>query len=131
MYPIACECGVDAFFYWDMTYAEISESIKSFQKRQEVDLQFNAVISYHQANLLSHLIGIQFGSKQAQKELYEAYPGIFPKQEKQAEQQRIKQQKWQVMKARIDAYAAEKRKRGESRGNDARRTASTDNGGNI
>ncbi|GGA31700.1 hypothetical protein [Psychrobacillus lasiicapitis] len=118
---------MDAVSFWDMTYAEIYTSIKAYQKRKETDLQTQAVISYHQANLLSHLIGIQFGSKQAQKELHEAFPGIFPKLEKQAEQQRIKQQKWQVMKARIDAYAAEKRKRGESRGNDARRTANTDN----
>lgn len=131
MYPIACECGVDAFFYWDMTYAEISETIKAFQKRQEVDLQFKAVISYHQANLISHLVGISLGSKQQQKEIQEAFPGIFPDLEKQAKAQLVKQQNWQLMKARIDAYAAEKRKRGESHGNDARGTANTDNDGNV
>lgn len=110
-----------------MSYAEIYASIKAYQKRKEADLQERAVISYHQANLITHLVGISFGSKQESKELHEAFPGFFPQLEKQAELQRVKQQNWQVMKARIDAYAAEKRKRGESRGNDARRTADTDN----
>lgn len=122
---------MDAFFYWDMTYAEISETIKAFQKRQEVNLQFQAVISYHQANLISHLVGISLGSKQQQKEIQEAFPGIFPDLEKQVKAKLVKQQKWQLMKARIDAYAAEKRKRGESRGNDARGTADSNHNRDI
>lgn len=118
---------MDAVFYWDMSYGEILAAIKAFQKRQTADLQYQAIISYRQANLISHLVAISLGSKQQEKEIQEAFPGIFPELEKQAQAQLIKQQNWQLMKARIDAYAAEKRKRGESRGNDARRTANTDN----
>lgn len=109
---------MDAVFYWDMTYREILAAIKGRAKRQEVELQYQSVIAYHQANLIQHLIGISLGSKQSPQELHEAFPGIFPELEKRAQQQLVKQQNWQVMKARIDAYAAEKRKRGRLNGDD-------------
>ncbi|MEC1177615.1 hypothetical protein P9B03_03890 [Metasolibacillus meyeri] len=110
---------MDAVFYWDMTYAEILAAIKGNAKRQETKLQYESVIAYHQANLISHLVGITLGSKQPLKEIHEAFPGIFPELEKRAEQQKVKQQNWELMKARIEAYAAEKKKRGGgSYGND-------------
>ncbi|GLC88704.1 hypothetical protein [Lysinibacillus piscis] len=103
---------MDAVFYWDMTYAEILAVIKGHVKRQEVELQYQSIVAYHQANLISHLVGIALGSKQQPKEIHEAFPSIFPELEKRAEQQKIKQQNWELMKARIETYAAEKRKRG-------------------
>lgn len=133
MYPIACQCGVDAFFYWDMTYAEISTAINAFQEKRKDQLQMDSIIAYHQANQIAHLVSIALGSKQPQKEIYEAFPKIFPELEKQAEVQKIKQQNWQIMKARVEAYAAnmkERRKRGEQHGNDARRTSNPNYDGN-
>lgn len=118
LYPIAIQSGVDAVFYWEMTYAEILAAIKGSAKRQEVELQHQSIIAYHQANLISHLVSISLGSKQSHPELHEAFPGIFPELEKRAEMQKVKQQNWQIMKARIDAYAAEKRKRGGLNGDD-------------
>lgn len=121
---------MDAVFYWEMTYGEILAAIKGFNKRQETDLQSKAIINYHQSNLIAHLVGIQLGSKQAPQELHEAFPGIFPELERKAEIERIKQQNWQIMKARVEAYAAhlaEKRKRGEDHGNDIRGTANSNN----
>ncbi|MEK4628112.1 hypothetical protein MKZ17_07885 [Solibacillus sp. FSL R7-0682] len=109
---------MDAVFYWDMTYKEITTSIVGYSKRQEANMRIESVISYHQANLISHLVGMIAGSKQAPKALHEAYPGIFPDLEEKAAQQ-VKQQPWQVSKARIEAYAAELRKRGEKHGNNA------------
>ncbi|ATP40697.1 hypothetical protein CSE16_11915 [Solibacillus sp. R5-41] len=109
---------MDAVFYWDMTYKEILAAIKGKSKRQEAELQYQSIIAYHQANLISHLVGISLGSKQNPQALHEAFPGVFPELEKQAQLQLVKQQNWQIMKARIDAYAAEKRKRGEKNGDD-------------
>ncbi|GEM_PF-2934400 len=114
---------MDAVFYWDMTYKEIFAAIKGFSKRQEIELQTKSIIAYHQANLISHLVGISLGSKQAPKEIHEAFPAIFPELEQKAQLQQVRQQNWQLMKARIEAYAFEKRKRGEDRGNDVRRTS--------
>ncbi|MEG0450956.1 MAG: hypothetical protein RR595_13955 [Lysinibacillus sp.] len=109
---------MDAASFWDMTYVEITVAIKAHVKRQEVDLQYQSIIAYHQANLISHLVGISLGSKQSPQELHEAFPGIFPELEKRAEMQQVKQQNWELMKARVEAYAAEKRKRGRPNGDD-------------
>lgn len=118
LYPIAVEGGVDAVFYWDMTYAEILAAIKGSAKRRETELQYQSIIAYHQSHLISHLVGISLGSKQSPQALHEAFPGIFPDLEKRAKVQQVKQQNWELMKARIEAYAAEKRKRGGLNGDD-------------
>ncbi|MBE1554809.1 hypothetical protein [Sporosarcina limicola] len=114
---------MDAVSFWDMTYAEISAAIEGFNKRQMHDMRAQAVVAFRQADLLATLISKVFGGKQAAPAIQEAFPGIFPELERQAE----KQQNWQLMKARIEAYAAEKRKRGEARGNNAGRTTDSDN----
>ena len=122
---------MDAVFYWDMTYKEILATVKGHAKKQEVKLQSESIIAYRQAHLIAHLVGASLGGKQSSLAIHECFPGIFPELEKQAEAQQARQQNWQVMKARIDAYAAEKRKRGEMNGNDNRRTTDTDNVGNV
>lgn len=102
--------------YWDMTYKEISTTIKAYSKRAESDMRISAIISYHQARLISHHVGIIVGSKETPKAIYEAFPGMFPHLEKEAAIkaaiENTKQQDWKLMKDRIDAYAAERRKRG-------------------
>lgn len=90
-----------------MTYREIMAAIEGAQQRLRARMQESALISYRQANLIASLVGITLGSKQKAPSLQEAFPGIFPELEQQP-----RQQNWQLMKARIDAYAAERRKRG-------------------
>jgi hypothetical protein len=119
---------VDAALFWDMTYAEIVASINGFNNRQKSELQLNALISYRQAGLISALVGIAFGSKQQYPTITDAFPGIFPELEKAPQQQ----QNWQVMKARVEEYAAAKRdeakrKRGENDGNNAGGAAGPNN----
>lgn len=113
---------MDAVFYWDMTYAEILAAITGYNKRQEAEMRIQSIIAYRQADQIASLVGIMIGSKQEPPSIQDAFPGIFPELEKKAEEQKhqqSKQQSWQVMKARVEAYAAsaaEKRKRGERRG---------------
>ncbi|WP_438312216.1 hypothetical protein [Sporosarcina sp. FA9] len=114
-----------------MTYAEISATMTAYSKQQEVDMRIQSIIAYRQADQIASLVGIMMGNKQAPMAIHEAYPGIFPELEQKAEQENMQQQKWQIMKSRIEAYAAEKRKRGERLGNHAGRTPDTDNVGNI
>lgn len=117
---------MDAVSFWDMTYAEINASIKAYGKQRETDMRIQSIIAYHQANQISLLVGRLVGNKNDVPAIHEAYPGIFPAMEQKAEQekaqQQSKQQNWQIMKARVEAYAAnaaEKRKRGERRGDNA------------
>lgn len=84
-------------------------------------MRVQAMIAYRQADQIASLVGIMLGNKQTPPAIQEAYPGIFPEFEKKAEEERLQQQQWQIMKARIEEYAArvaEKRKRGERHGND-------------
>jgi hypothetical protein len=118
---------VDAAFFWDMTYGEIVASIEGFYKRQKTEFQMNSIVAYRQADLIASLVSNVLGSKHQPPSIQEAFPGIFPEIEQQPQQQ-----KWQIMKARIEAYAAEKRaaeerKRGENRGDDTRGAAGPNN----
>jgi hypothetical protein len=130
LYPIACECGADPVAYWDMTYGEIMAAIHAYEKRlkfeaekMEGETRIRAAIAYRQADLTSRMVAQAFGSNSKLPTIYEAFPGIFP------EESKPKQQNWQLMKARVEAYAAERRKRGEmKRGNDHRGTADPDHG---
>jgi len=99
-----------------MTFKEILAAIEGAQKRKREELQHQALIAYQQSYLIADLVGIMFGSKQKPPRIYEAFPGIFSEMPRQ--------QDWRVMKARIEEYAAERRKRGEQQhGDDAGRTA--------
>lgn len=121
-----------------MTYAEILAAINAYVKRQETqrdtEMRIQSTIAYHQANQISVLVGRLVGNKNEVPTIDEAYPRIFPEMERKAELDKAQQQHWQIMKSRIEAYAAnaaEKRKRGERLGNHVGRTPDTDNVGNV
>ncbi|OUM86649.1 MAG: hypothetical protein BAA01_11615 [Bacillus thermozeamaize] len=118
LHPIAVQHGVDAVSFWDMTFREILVAIEGVQKRRREELQIQALIAYQQSYLIADLVGIVFGSKQKPPRLHEAFPGIFPEVPRQ--------QDWRLMKARIEEYAAERRKRGEKHGHDAGRAPDPD-----
>lgn len=122
---------MDAVFYWDMTYREILTAIQGNQARlraaietEQEKLKYQAVIAYRQSDLIAILVGRLFGTKANVPLLHEVFPGLFP------ELERPRQQNWQMMKARIEQYASERRKRGETGGNDTGRAASPDHSRN-
>lgn len=125
---------MDAVSFWDMTYAEINAAISAYGKQQEAVMRIQSIIAYRQADQIASLVGIMLGNKKEPPAIHEAYPGVFPELERKAEHEKAQQQHWQIMKARIEEYAAnaaEKRKRGERLGNHAGRTPDTDNIGNV
>jgi len=93
-----------------MTYREVLAAIRGSEARRLADLQEQAFIAYRQSDVIATLVGIVLGSKQKAPRIDEAFPGVFPKQEQP------KQQSWQLMKARVEEYAAERRRRGERSG---------------
>lgn len=87
-------------------------------------MQISAVIAFRQAHVISSLVAKSFGGKHETPTLSEAFPGIFPE-----EITKSKQQDWRIMKARMEAYAADRQKWGEKkRGNEDRGVTSADNG---
>lgn len=103
-----------------MTLKEIVAAIEGYQKQKRTEWQYQALIAYQQANLTASFVAKVFGGTHKPPALHEAFPGLFP------ELERPRQQNWQIMKARIEAYAAERRKRGEMHGHDAGRAANSD-----
>lgn len=111
LYPIACEAGIDAAAFWDMTYLEIVVAIRSYGRqlrhaaeRQQAELRIQAILAYRHADVLGAIVSKIAGGKGKVPTIYEAFPGIFP------EEARPLQQNWQLMKARVETYAAERRK---------------------
>jgi hypothetical protein len=84
-----------------MSYREIIAAIRGNQKRIESETKIQAAIAYR----LGHLIGFAVNQPKDYPSIHETYPWLFgaPIQ---------KQQNWEVMKAKVEAYAAERRKRG-------------------
>lgn len=107
LYPIAVENGVDAVFYWEMTYGEIIAAIEGNQRRVKQEIQIQASLLYK----LGDLLRFSFNEPNKYPTLQEAFPKLFDDTE--AINQKPKQQDWRIMKERISAYARYKRKRGE------------------
>lgn len=95
---------MDAVAYWDMTYSEILAAIKGNHRRVESEFKTQAALVYK----LGHLIGFAVNQPKDYPTIYDTFPGLFGDPPK-------KQQNWEVMKARVEEYAAERRKRGEKK----------------
>lgn len=97
---------MDARLFWEMTYREILTAVQGNQARRQAHLQEQALIAFRQSELTAALTGILLGSRQKAPSLVEAFPGIFPEQP-------LRQENWQLIKARMQARMAARRKRGE------------------
>ncbi|MCL6456915.1 MAG: hypothetical protein K6T85_02805 [Gorillibacterium sp.] len=123
LYPIACEAGVDAAGFWDMTYGEIVATIKAYEAQRLSAVQTQAYIAYQQAHVISAMISRVLGGKKSPPTIHQAFPNVFPVVEQ-------KQQNWQIMKARMAAYADARKKWGEKHGADDRGTTDPDHNEN-
>lgn len=97
---------MDAVFYWEMTYGEIIAAVEGKQRALKAEAQLKASLVYQ----LGNLVGLGFHEpKKYPSSLKKAFPGLFEDADDSP-----KQQNWQIMKERINAYNDYlKRKRGE------------------
>lgn len=117
-----------------MTPWELERVIEAKRHQHKEQLKTKALIAYQQAGVTAALMAKVWGSKQKVPDLKTAFPGIFedvvalvPEPGKKP----FKQQDYRIMKARLEQYAAARKKWGEKkRGNDHRRTANSDNSQN-
>lgn len=116
LYPVALECGVDAVFYWDMTFKEITAAIKAKQKINKNELKQQAELLHS----IATLVGIAVNAPKKFPPFNKAFPRLCEPEEEIAQSQTPVQQPWEVMKARVNAYAAEaeRRKRGAKKNGD-------------
>lgn len=104
---------MDAAFYWDMTYKEILTAIQAKQRHQEREMRLQAQMIH----TLGSLVAVGVNSPKKYPKLEDSFPHLFKQQivEKSdnSHQPQVVQQNWEIMKARVEAYAAERQKRGE------------------
>lgn len=90
-----------------MTYGEILAAIRGNQRRVKSEFQIQATLVHR----LGRLIGFSVNEPQKYPSIHDTFPGLFG-------EEKPKQQHWEVMKDRIAAYAAERKKRGERKNGD-------------
>lgn len=88
-----------------MTYREILAAMEGNQRRIKSELQIQASLIYRLGSLIGWAVN--------DPKNYPSYQKAFPF----AEGDSVQKQDWQRMKANIEAYAAERKKRGENNGN--------------
>lgn len=79
----ALEVGISHFDFWDMTFGEVIETIKAYQKRKKEELKERAMMDFK----LSQCIGIQvaciLSDKNKPREFMEIYDFLYSDEEKE------------------------------------------------
>lgn len=101
MYPNALEAGISAYDYWEMTYGEIINTIKSYNTRKKTEMQWNASVNYKLADLIGISVSRLLDDNVEFPKIESAFPGLF----EDIVEQKPKQQDWKVMKDRMESYA--------------------------
>lgn len=109
MLPIALQCGMSVFDFWDMTYGEILMTIEAYNERLLVNLKEKAVMDYQLANIIGLSVARLMDNNAKYPEIHEVYPSIF----KEPETEKPVQVDWRVAKERLMKYTdAHNKKRG-------------------
>lgn len=96
-----------------MTYLEITTAIKAYNNKQKYEMQKKASMDYVLADLIGSSLSRLFSKDAKYPQIHDVYPHLFKEEKQKQEKQPQQQQHWQIMKERINAYASQKRKRGE------------------
>lgn len=108
MLPIALQCGISIFEYWDMTYGEITLTIKAFNDSTVNKLKEKAIMDYQLANMIGLSVARLMDKNAKYPKIEELYPSLF-----EVENTQPKQIDWRIAKERLMKYTdAHNRKRG-------------------
>lgn len=100
LYKVALRGGIKPFEFWDYTVQEVADILGAYEENEKQKMQFIALCSYNQGMIVVSGVNNMFSKTPKQPhQLWEVYPTLF---EKPIEQ--IKQQKEEIMKARLLAY---------------------------
>lgn len=91
-----------------MTYKETIDVINARQRRYKEELQSQAVLTYKLADFIASSVGRLFEKRNNYPNLNEVFPGLFNDIE-----EKPKQQDWRIIKERINAIAAARKRGGK------------------
>jgi len=110
----ALECGVNVFTFWNMTYGEIVDVIKTSNKMKLAKLKEKANLDHALAELIGLSVSRLLDKNAKYPTLFEAYPELFKEESEKKKLEEPIQQDWEIAKARLMAYATNhNKKRGE------------------
>lgn len=108
MLPLAIECGISHWDFWELSFGEISLLISVHNKKEKQRIQEQATFNYSLANLIYISVARLMDKNAKYPPIEEAYPNLFDSVEVQP-----KQQDWRIAKERLMKYAeAHNKKRG-------------------
>lgn len=77
----ALQCDISVKDFWDMTYLEVIQTIRAYEKKKKLGLQERASMVYQGAQLVSCFMSALYSKKAKLPTLSEAFPTLFEKGE--------------------------------------------------
>lgn len=101
MLPIALQCKINMFEFWEMTYGEIVMTIEAYRENERLRIREVASFNWNLGNLIGLSVNRLMDKNAEYPSLKESFPSVFS----DLEDEEPVQQDWQVAKARILQYA--------------------------
>lgn len=83
----ALDYGITEADFWNMTFAELDRVVASKKRLDKYNAQQKATYDYILAALIGRAFAAGMDSKATFPEIYEVYPSLFDKQEREAQKQ--------------------------------------------
>lgn len=96
--PLALQCGISIFDFYDMTFAEVRIVINAYFEKQKRELQQTASMVYAEASLTAMFVGKLISEKAKVLTLYQAFPELFKEEIKAEEKARQEEEKMALLK---------------------------------
>ena len=91
--PLALQCGISIFDFYQMTIAEVQVVINAYFEKQKRELQQQASMVYAEASLTAMFVSRLISDKAKILTLYQAFPDLFKEEIKGEENARQKREK--------------------------------------
>lgn len=104
MIPIALECEVSVFSFWNMTLGEILVTIKAYSKRKERELKDRAYMDYKLAECIGRNIACLLSSDAEPVAFVDIYKELY-EEENQAIEKKKNENKIEIQKQKMIDFA--------------------------
>ena len=122
--PLALQCGISIFDFYQMTFAEVQAVINAYFTKQKRELQQQASMVYAEASLTAMFVSRLISEKAKILTLYEAFPDLFKEEieeEKKDRQRREKEALLEFVKRHNKERENALQNRSNNNGEDAER----------
>lgn len=114
---MAIECNISVFEFWSMTYGEVIDSIRAFNRKHINELKEKSLFDYTLAGLIGKHIEVRFCNNEdaVLPSLVQAYDFLYPEEKKVQDELKAKAE-MEIWKQKMIRFAENhNRKRGEER----------------